>query len=337
MPSPVPGAPPTNLPSCSAHDDAQISAELANTSVLMVGDSTSAQLLMHACEAFGVRPKSFVPVDAHALNISLRKYTHRLRSLDNHACRLPGKFVLGSFSHYGATGPPYWVFAYPLAPWLSNTSLGMVRHDMPRFRSVTPGRADPTLIVASSGFWDIASWWAHEGNFSKRWHVTPRHEQDYVAGVRRLVRELRRSFPRSVVVWRLMHPGQKHSITPRVVNALNGAVRAQAASWRLPLVDAEAVVASLSKSAQPSLGHGPPYGTNDGRHLHGFINLALLNVLLNVAVKAKQGLLPFGWHPHRAGASNRTAAAATHAAARLHKGSNRTRHARGSASQGESL
>lgn len=278
-------------------------------SLLMLGDSTSAQVLWHACEAFNVKPRSFVPVDAKALNISLKRYSHRLRSLDNHACRLPANFTLGSFSHYGATGPPYWVFAYPLAPWLAPDSLGMVQRDVPRFRALThPRGADPTVIVASSLFWDVASWWAHEANFSKSWHggASAAHVAAYVTGVRRLVREVRRQFPRSLVVWRLMHPGQKHSITPKIVKELNGAVRALAPSWRLPLLDTEAMVESLSKSAQPLFGaRGPPYGTSDGRHLHPFVNLAILNVLFNMVLRVSEGAVPYaGWLSRR---TNRTA------------------------------
>ena len=37
--------------------------------------------------------------------------------------------ALGNFSHYGATGPPYWAYAYPLAPWLRQTTLEHVRGD----------------------------------------------------------------------------------------------------------------------------------------------------------------------------------------------------------------
>ena len=64
---------------------------------------------------------------------------------------------------------------------------------------------------------------------------------------------------------------------------LNAAIRKAAPGWRLPLVDVETMVARLSKSEQPNLGRGPPYGTADGRHLHPFINMALLNLLLNLA------------------------------------------------------
>ena len=287
------------MPSCAQYDDELLASDLANTSVLMLGDSTSAQLLWHTCEAFYTRPASFVPIDAKIYG-PLKRYSHRLRSLDNHVCRLRSDIVLGSFSHYGVAGPPYWVFAYPLAPWLANTSLGMLRDDVPRFTRHTHGGEDPTLVVASSGFWDIASWWAHEGNFSKRWSAIPTAEggtrggalggasavnytERYLHGVHRFVREARRAFPRSTVVWRLMHPGMKHSITPRVVARLNAAVRSAAPSWRLPLLDVEAMMSVLSKDGTPGLGKGPPYGTQDGRHLHPWLNIALLNVMLNMA------------------------------------------------------
>ena len=165
------------------------------------------------------------------------------------------------------------------------------RHDMPRFRQTTsPRGSDPTLVVVSSGFWDIASWWAHQGGFAKRFSTNSTHTAQYLVGVRRLVREVRRAFPRSAVVWRLMHPGMKHSITPAIVARLNAAIRAAAPAWRLPLIDAEKMVSSLSRSAQPNLGKGPPYGTNDGRHLHPWINLALLNLIFNIARRDAHGV-----------------------------------------------
>jgi hypothetical protein len=180
------------------------------------------------------------------------KFKHRLRSLDNHACRLPGRIALGSFSHYGVLGPPYWAFAYPLPPWLGNTTWTQLLHDVPHFREemaaaagseaamvatgsvaamtaparttrgggadhtwgpwcaphcsrVEPAthgwsrgavprtsrahrsargapsrrpaavRGDPTLVVAGSGFWDIAGLWQHRGNFSRGWSADASH------------------------------------------------------------------------------------------------------------------------------------------------------------------
>ena len=124
-------------------------ASLANESVLMVGDSTSAQLADHSCQAFGAPTRSFVAVPSRLPNRSI--YSHRLRSLDNHYCRLlrgsswakggdreqataKGNantaelgLPLGTFSHYGVDGPPYWSYAYPLAPWLGKTSVAQAR------------------------------------------------------------------------------------------------------------------------------------------------------------------------------------------------------------------
>ena len=130
-------------------------ASMANESVLMVGDSTSAQLADHSCQAFGAPTRSFVAVPSRLPNRSI--YSHRLRSLDNHYCRLlrgsswarggdreqansTGNtqreantaelgLPLGTFSHYGVDGPPYWSFAYPLAPWLGKTSVAQAREN----------------------------------------------------------------------------------------------------------------------------------------------------------------------------------------------------------------
>ena len=130
-------------------------ASMANESVLMVGDSTSAQLADHSCQAFGAPTRSFVAVPSRLPNRSI--YSHRLRSLDNHYCRLlrgsswarggdreqansTGNtqreantaelgLPLGTFSHYGVDGPPYWSYAYPLAPWLGKTSVAQAREN----------------------------------------------------------------------------------------------------------------------------------------------------------------------------------------------------------------
>lgn len=295
VPAVVPRGSPTQLPSCGVRDEA-LFRSLGNTSVLLVGDSTSAQLLWHACETHRQPPQPFVPVhgpEHEALNKSmLRWYHHRLRSLDNHYCRLragragrsgrEASVLLGSFSHYGILDPPYWRHAYPFAPWLANNSYAMVREDMTKFAALNGG--DPALIVASSGFWDIAALWATEGAASPTWHATAAHAAVYAARVRRFVGVLARTFPRSTVVWRLMHAGQKHSVTPAVVTLFNDAVRAEVAALGVPLVNAEAMMAAVSAKTHPDMPFkGYPYGTADGMHLHGWLNLALLNVILNAA------------------------------------------------------
>ena len=143
------------MPSCSVRDEERLVQHFTNTSILMFGDSTSARLLQHVCDAYRSKARSFIMRTSSA-----KKYSHRLSSLDNHYCSLPGErgtITLGSFSHYGATGPPYWAFAYPLAPWLAETTLGQVAQDVPKFRAHTAQSADPTVILAGSGFWDLAA------------------------------------------------------------------------------------------------------------------------------------------------------------------------------------
>ena len=62
---------PTSLPSCT--ERMALLDELRNSSILMLGDSTSAQLLMHSCDAFSSSPKSFVAVPQ---DVDLGKYHH---------------------------------------------------------------------------------------------------------------------------------------------------------------------------------------------------------------------------------------------------------------------
>ena len=286
----------TNLPACAVHDDALLERDLAKTAILTIGDSTAAAVLGHVCEAYSSKPRVFVEGVQHA-----PKYRHRCDNLDNHFCRLPGQIAFGSFSHYGATGPPYWAYAYPLVPWLAKTTLGMVAKDIPVFRHKTAGGEDPLLIVANSGFWDLSAWWMHEGNWSRQWAVPDRYAGDYVAAVERLVEALRARFPSSTVVWRLMHPGSKHSITPRIVRHFNNAVRSIAPRLGLPLFDTEQMVRQLNPKVAPRLGNEDPeardlYGTTDGRHLHAFVDLAIFNVILNMARHVR------GW---QAGAGDR--------------------------------
>ncbi|KAL1495570.1 hypothetical protein AB1Y20_016931 [Prymnesium parvum] len=281
---------PTNLPTCVVQDRAQLEA-LRNGSILMLGDSTSAQLLMHACDAFASKALSFVANASYFETLpNATKYRHRLRSMDNHACRLLGRrnglgLPIGSFSHYGATGPPYWAYAYPLAPWLGSTSVEQVERDAPSFSQRFVEGAPPDVVVVGSGFWDIAAWWLHEGNTSRSWEAGPSYIPRYVRGVDGLLTATRRTFPHSKIVWRTMHPGFKHSITPSVVAMLNEAVRAKSKDWQVPLFDVARMVDQLPKSTHPvplPKERGSPYGTVDGRHLHEWLNIGLLNVLLNL-------------------------------------------------------
>ena len=214
-------------------------ARLKNTSVLMIGDSTTTKMFSEVCDLFGASTKSFIDTfrDQRAsplLGLDRSKYTHKLRSMDHHACQLLSDgLTLGGFAHYGATGPPYWSFAYPLAPWLAPTTRGQIRHDMlhrvrctcwPGFPNppvATPGRGrgtgsddsrvaaclsprpkfrtkigrDPELIVATSGYWDISAWWKHVGNFSRQYQAGVPEMKQYVGAVAEMVRLIRVEFP----------------------------------------------------------------------------------------------------------------------------------------------
>ena len=268
--------------------------QLGNASILMVGDSTTTKLFDSVCELFQTnKPKTFIPIP----NGTVRgRYQHKLRSADHHHCHLTKGLTLGAFAHYGVTGPPYWSFAYPLAPWLAQTTLGQIRQDLPRFRTETPAQSDPTLIVFTSGYWDISAWWRHEANFSRQFQAGPKHAAVYVERVREALQALRTEFPGSHIVWRTLHPGFKHSITGGVTHMLNGAVKAHAHSMGpLEILDVGDMVETLTHDARLA----PParvekallstfsiptaaYGTYDGRHLWEWIDYEVFNVILNV-------------------------------------------------------
>ena len=214
---------------CLDIDHAKV-ARLQNTSVLMIGDSTTTKMFDEVCGLFGASAKSFIDIPQ---GLDRGKYHHKLRSMDHHACHLlPDGLTLGGFAHYGATGPPYWSFAYPLVPWLAPTTRGQIRHDMlhrvcctcwlgiairpwpclsvlgahyqpthpvvyllprPKFRAKVGG--DPTLIVATSGYWDISAWWKHTGNFSREYQAGVPEMKQYVGAVAEMIRLIRVEFP----------------------------------------------------------------------------------------------------------------------------------------------
>ena len=166
---------------------------------------------------------------------------------------------------------------------------------MPGFRAAALGGVrDPTLIVVGSGFWDIASWWANEGHFGSSFMFNASHVRRYVHGARLLIGELRRVFPRARLLWRSLHPGLKHAITPAAAHALNEALRAHAQEWGLQFLD----VGSMVQQLPPKLGFlpsrsrsTPVYGTLDGRHLHEWLNLEVLNLILNAANEGRGAAL----------------------------------------------
>lgn len=265
----------------------------SNASVLLLGDSTASYLHTHSCGAFGSRPVPFIATG----NLTARQrhtYAHRLRSHDQHVCRLPvgpggDGVVLGIFAHYGVTGPPYWVYAYPLAPWLGSTTDQMLSTDTVCFSASALRGRDPTVVVLGSGYWDIAAWWAHGvghagGNFSNTFEVDATHVVAYVTGVVRAVSSLHTIYPSSRLLWRTLHPGAKHKITPANCRLLNAAVRARAAEMRLEIWDVGRMMQAVPQLAFLSV-KSPAHGTSDGRHLHEWLNIELLNVLLNALLE----------------------------------------------------
>ena len=75
---------------------------------------------------------------------------------------------------------------------------------------------------------------ADEGHFHSSFTFNASHVRRYVHGARRLVGALRRAFPRARLLWRTLHPGAKHSITPSGAHALNEALRCAGASRIMP-------------------------------------------------------------------------------------------------------
>lgn len=104
-----------------------------------------------------------------------------------------------------------------------------------------------------------------------------------VQGVHRFVGAIRRTFPSSQLLWRMLHPGYKHSITPSGVHSLNEALRAHAEEWGLGFLDVGAMMQQLPPKLNFLPSKAPVYGTLDGRHLHEWLDLEVLNLILNVA------------------------------------------------------
>lgn len=293
---------------------------LRKLSVLMFGDSTSAYWLDTACKAGGWRHyHEFVNHSGYRLsyNATSRKgsvekpyyhaavNTHNWCEVGSPQTSPPTLFgagpAMGSFTHFGATGPPYWAAASPPAPWVANTTQGQIDANLPgfcdsvrRWRGAELGCDEPTLIMAHSGSWDLSAFWLHDGGRNASFQIEPSHIQRYVVGVRRLVRRLRLRFPRSRIVWRTAHPtlpqsygawGFSRAVNPFAVSALNEAVRAHAAEWGLEVLDTARMLQQLVPRGmlQTANVQNALVGSYDGRHLYPWLHLPLVNLLLNVA------------------------------------------------------
>ena len=90
--------------------------------------------------------------------------------------------------------------AWPCFCLLSRCQLTPPPHLLrrPKFRSEVRG-ADPTLVVVTSGYWDISAWWRYVGNFSRQFQVGPSEMVDYVRAVAEMIRAVRVAFPNRFV------------------------------------------------------------------------------------------------------------------------------------------
>ena len=160
-----------------------------------IGDSTSADMYEVACKLLHGRGRRFLHVPSGlagsgaflGTGLNVTYYHERAGTADlcfaayrsssnaKHREKATAGLAYGAFSHYGVVGPPYWLAAYPQAPFLSNDTIGMVARDLDGFcdkvrrlrgnhgRSSGAGgdcerRGQPTLVVAS-GLWDLEAFW----------------------------------------------------------------------------------------------------------------------------------------------------------------------------------
>ena len=233
---------------------------LRNASVLMIGDSVTAGLYRSACLAMGraktgnrmlsaptfsKQIKDWIGHNMTAGRLAAKPYYHLSHGDGTHHWCAAGykatrRFpydgpALGSFVHYGVVGPPWYSSAYPLAPFIRNTTFEQVVFDLPKFcrdKKRGVGCTEPDLVIAHSALWDLAAFAEidfldrdqldslHTGlyadlsrlkkstraNLSRPFQIGGTHISRYVRGVERLVRTLQATFPSSRILWRTMHP-----------------------------------------------------------------------------------------------------------------------------------
>ena len=295
-----------NRTTCMAFNRTLLGA-LKGRSMLMLGDSTSATTYCAGCQmaAAGWSAGDSMFLSPGSVSSSNRSYYHLSRCGTMHHCSLGVASSpqwrgrrwhrlttegpkLGSLVHYGVIGPPYWAAAYPLAPWLAASTREIVEQQAPLF-CVAAGCKEPTMIVLNSALWDLEMLWLYDGERQRDFELRPTQVHRYLRGVRALVETTRRVFPRSRILWRTLHPagpaqyGGK-STHPASIHALNEAVRAHAPTWRLEIVDVGRMIQGLVPAAG-LLHHARAsnvFGTLDGRHLLPWVDIPVLNLLLNL-------------------------------------------------------
>ena len=116
-----------------------------------------------------------------------------------------------------------------LMRWLEGHTIDAhIGLDAPKFRRVLPGNRDPSLIVASSHDWDLATAWQNEGAYRTGWQpdmstFLPR----WSANVKRQLLLLGRTFPNSTLAWRTDAPSAAESgLRPDYVDKLRWVAKA---------------------------------------------------------------------------------------------------------------
>lgn len=295
--------PPGGMQACT-DKNASLLGKLENASLLMFGDSIARGVATTGCAAVGQSLKSYLlapkitKASPYWERATVEQHTH-----DHHGCRLlegrGGGLPIGYFAHYGITGPPYWTFAYPLPPWINYTTGGQVQHNLRDFTQKHTNGCDPTLIVINSAFWDISSWWLSSTN-KTAFLVGEGLVEEYALAVQRIIGLLRTAFPSSSLAWRTVHDAKgqksaKRKLSPKTLTLLNSAATRAARSMGVFVIDTASMVRKLVAGGVPNYLIGmkegaagkPGHETIDGRHLNPLLDVAVLNMLLNVLAKAQ--------------------------------------------------
>jgi hypothetical protein len=124
--------------------------------------------------------------------------------------------------------------------------------------------------------------------------------EEYTLAVQRIIGLLRTAFPSSSLAWRTVHDAKgqksaKRKLSPKNLMLLNGAAIRVARSMDVFVIDTASMVRKLVACGVPHYLIGmkegasgkPAHETIDGRHLNPLLDVAVLNMLLNVLAQAQ--------------------------------------------------
>lgn len=247
--------------------------ELDGKSILILGDSLDRNAVRYFCSSHEAATGPYLEADLASL-VGASSYDF---------CRLGGVTV-GQFMNYGVFEPPYWMYAYKgmnenklfeVPDGLQITSNEHILLDASRFRSVTPGGQDPTLVVVQSYLWDLASEWEHAGKMAQGYRPGDDFVARWAARLQSHMQIVRQAFPTSRLAWRTAPPVPEQSgRNPEIIHAMNLAARSFAQDNDIQLVD----YASMCEAP------GSPEIAHLEEHIHPgeVASMAYMNVLLNV-------------------------------------------------------